>query len=225
MPRKRFLKEFSGCKWEPVQNLHEQRPRTAALIGQCVSSWSQVEAQEAILLGLLFEAANTEATMAAFLQVHNAGVQRRMIEAAGAEKLKSDEIQMLRALTDVIKTMGTERNHIAHGVWGVCPDLKDGAVWLEAKDLAPFGVNAFYGVISGDQSRTDFALLDDRLFFYRDEDLEAHLSDFNQLWGMIVRFLAYLTKNSGYGTNEQLFDQLSRWPPIAASLLRRSANS
>ena len=105
------------------------RPELLVPIGQCVTQWSFVEHQMAILLGILMDA-QTEAAMALFTSLRTGPVKRDALKSVAQAVLSPKDITLLKAILEVEHKFESHRNDVVHGHWGVHEKIADGLLWV-----------------------------------------------------------------------------------------------
>ena len=76
MPRKPFLGFYQpGMAYDIGPDAIAKRPELAALVGQCIAMWSDVELQMALSLGAILKT-NSDAAVALFLAIKTSKAQR-----------------------------------------------------------------------------------------------------------------------------------------------------
>jgi hypothetical protein len=89
MPRQPLLYIRADAEFRIPANALLERPELAALIGQCIAFWSQVEAQLAVMLSAIMKA-NTEPAAAVFLSIRNSRALRNPTEGGHGFRRKAD---------------------------------------------------------------------------------------------------------------------------------------
>jgi hypothetical protein len=94
------------------------RPQLAALVAEVIAFWSEVELQRGRLLGSLL-GSSYEIAVAMYLALTSATAQRAALDAAARVALSDPEYELFRQMAALAKPAEAERNHFAHGLWGV----------------------------------------------------------------------------------------------------------
>ena len=157
-----------------------------ARVGACIATWSYIDAETAILLGELLGVEN-KAVLAVFHILRQSRTQREVILTA-ASSLQPRELELLEATLDIHKSIEAERNALAHGIIGVCPDIPDGIIWLPANEQ----INIRIQPQSSEFEFSRYAELYSKSYVYRDSDLLKLLQDINWLWILWFRVLNHI---------------------------------
>lgn len=103
-----------------------ETPEVAVHLGIVTSLWSEMEAMLAESFGVL---AGQDAIIATklFTTIENEGSRKAVFMALANEKLKNEKdlLAELVAIFKIVKEKGSNRNTVAHGVWGSSPQHKD----------------------------------------------------------------------------------------------------
>lgn len=97
------------------------RPQHAAVLGRIFTSWSLIEGTIAALLGLMMHA-DERAALAVLQTFHNNHARVDAVRKVGAEMLAEEFKGDFDNLMKEVLNYATERNAIAHHLWGVCDD-------------------------------------------------------------------------------------------------------
>jgi hypothetical protein len=54
--------------------------------------------------------------------------------------LTGDRLELLQALLVVTSSVESERNDLAHCLWGISDEIPDAALWVDPKHYAQYGV-------------------------------------------------------------------------------------
>src|SRR5262249_43640514 len=135
MPRQPLMYVKPNTKVRFAANALGERPELAALVGECIALWSQVEAQISVLLSAIMKA-ETAITAAVFLSIRNSRAQREALTAAAEIGLSGRELEMFRAIAIVYQSLDSQRADLAHGVFAVGEDIPDGILWIDSSAFA-----------------------------------------------------------------------------------------
>ena len=153
-----------------------ERPEHAALIAQSCAAWSYVEAEMAVLLGVLL-GANSDAAIAVYQTLRRRAARVDAIKAAAQIVLNSKENELLGAVLLVHQSAEAERNALAHGCFIALDSLPDVIVWVESSKVAHASVEyhhstAHKGAFGFLNALKDFGnRMVDNLFYYSISDL------------------------------------------------------
>ncbi|MXS82913.1 hypothetical protein ABD07_07345 [Nitrosomonas oligotropha] len=147
------------------------------------------------LLGILL-GTETEAALEVFLTLRKASNQREALNAAAKHKLSGKEKQVFEAILQVYSSLENQRNDLAHGCFGICPDDADILFWIELKHHIHFQVEVLANEANGKFENDRHARLKPHLFAYRKSDLESLYSQMEEFWRIIFYFNGYLRNPS-----------------------------
>jgi hypothetical protein len=194
MPRQPFLPKYSKADLVFGPGQITKKPKIAEGIGRCIMAWSYVDWSMAILLAALMKA-NSEASVAIFLTLKNARVQRDVLVAAADMTLKDSDREIFGAIMLLYGGLQSQRADIAHGIFGFIPEGEEDVIpWIETKNLSKDWVDRFHK--PKPESLPDET--DDRLaqkrrtFIYKLSDLERLETEIMELWGIAFSFASYL---------------------------------
>lgn len=189
-------------------------PAIAARVGSCVTSWSYVEHQMAVLLGVLINAEN-EASIAAFSAIKNSNQQRSALEAAAKKLLSEAERDLLKRILLKIQLTSEKRNTIAHGLWGVVGGVEDRAVLISQSDMSGWNASVLIASDKG-QYNPNFEVIAERLEVYEFQDFDEIASEIQLCWRLLFGFLSIVRKSKAqtFGLNhEELLEFLNSNAP------------
>jgi hypothetical protein len=191
---------------------HQTNPEAMSLVGNCIATWSYVEAEMAIVLGILLGAGN-EAAVSVFNILRRSSSQREAISEAAKPVLSADELEVLSAILNITKSLERDRNAFAHGIIGICPKhVPDGVLYLET-DTQVF-LRLKYHLKSGFEfNEKEYRDLYDHTWVYKTKDLTIIRDDYYWLWEAWYAFLTYYRSR-----DRALFSQLCAQTRIAEEL-------
>jgi hypothetical protein len=179
--------------------------------------WPSVLHQMGIILGILI-GADSEAGVVLFSTLQNARARRDILDAVADFRLRDRQRELFEAVLNVARSAETERNHLAHGCFGVSAELPDALLWVETKHFGPWNV----AEVRKDTTTTqeDYKNLAKNIFYYNRNDLDEILKQISDtfeilnLYSDYVRFLAQ--PNSP--TDEARYRQLCNLPRVERAL-------
>lgn len=143
MSRQPLLPKFKTAKLIYGPGQIKSKPEIATAVGRCIMIFSYVDWQMAVLLAALLKA-ESDGSIAVFLTLKNARAQREVLTAA-SEDLDKEHRELFEALMLVYGSLQSKRADLAHGVFGVSPDIPDDSIlWVEAKNLSKHWVDKFH---------------------------------------------------------------------------------
>lgn len=198
----------------------EDRPECAVIFARCVTNWSYVEQQTALLLAKILKI-NTEPAVAMFLAMQSTRIQIDVLTAAARTALSSDDFLLFQAIMNLRRTMEAARNHLVHGLIGGSIVVENGIIWTDQKDLARHTASVWGTDFK--QMKTKYL---DEAFVYETEDLETIAQDLEWLHDFIGAFWGYLDSSDAEG-REDRYRLLCAEPRVQAELerMKRAENN
>jgi hypothetical protein len=190
MPRQPFLPTYKDKKLVFGPAHIQRKPSIAAAVGRCIMLWSYVEWQMAMLLAAVMKA-DSEASIAIFLTLRNARVQRDVLIAAADMTLSEDNRETFDAIMLLYGGLQAQRADIAHGIFGHVEVDNDAIIpWIETKNISNSWIQAFHKPKREDGSpKVDAQAEQKRLsFIYKISDLEQLEKEMHELWGIAFSF-------------------------------------
>ncbi|WFU80942.1 hypothetical protein QA645_42145 [Bradyrhizobium sp. CIAT3101] len=227
MPRQPYLRVVphpKGAKIDIGTHVLQQRPELQAVIGDCLLSWPFVEAEMAVLLGLLIGAEN-QAAMAVFQSMRRSQAQREAISEAARYAISPQDQELLSAILNVHKSAEAERNALAHGHFGTSTKLPNDLIWQTTNDYLTF--RAQMALTNATWSDETHQSLLASIWVYTLKDLKMIEQDIKHLAHMWFDFLKYLQAHKRNTKKaSELYSQLCGRPRIAQELriLRQKNN-
>jgi hypothetical protein len=132
--------------------------------------------------------------------------------------LSSEEVPVFDALLKVVGEHRAARNKLAHWYWGICPELKDGAIAVKPQYILHHRVS----ILSwhpGLPIDAGFALDLDEVYAFRIKSLKATAKGFATLAGLVNKFSS-AAQISGPEERARLFRELTRDARLAEALSR-----
>jgi hypothetical protein len=187
------------------------RPQAMSIAGNCIATWSYVEAEMAIILGILLGAEN-KATVSVFNILRRSSGQREAIYEAAKAKLKANELELLAAILSVHKSLESDRNILAHGIIGVSPAVPDGILYLETNTQVFLRLK-FHLKEGFEFNDDEYQDLYNNTWVYRLSDLTTVLTAINWMWEIWFFFLTYIR-----GQDTSIFSRLCGQSRIAEEI-------
>lgn len=215
MARQPFLPKHKGKHWRIYPDALKDRPELLQIVGRCLTLWPYVEFLEAMLLSLLLKA-DTEGGAAVFLAIRRGNVQRNVLKAAAEATLTGDSLEVMQALFAAIQSVETERNDLAHCLWGISDQVPDAVLWVDPKNHAQYGATFLR------KGGSDFTVEERHTFsgfisVYKKPDLEAVLNAVEKLHTDILGAISLL-KNAGTPKGDAAYHRLCSSPRIRQAL-------
>jgi hypothetical protein len=108
------------------------KPDMAILVTEIFAVWAYIEYQLSLLLVQILGATETPA-LAMHSVLTSQQLQAKALEAAAKAALSAHDYQIFSAVTSVVESVQTPRNHLAHWVWGRCEQRPDLLVLIDPK--------------------------------------------------------------------------------------------
>jgi hypothetical protein len=186
----------AGGDWVFVKH-----PELAMFVAQAIASWSNVES---FLLNLSVELMGRpkDTATTVYLALDTQGAKAKAVTAVAAVKLPKEQQALLRAILAIARSVQKSRDKIAHGTWGVSPDLPDALLLADPKTLV------------GDE-RPDYR----DIYVYKKQDFVDIINACDRICGYGLR-LAFILKGHVANARGELFRELCAEPEIVERLRR-----
>lgn len=207
--------------WTIGQQVFVLRPNHAAVIGQCLGTWPEVEMQMARMLALLLRA-DTDAAVAVYLTLRRSTARKEAIYAA-AIHLEAEATAILKALMVVVDAAEGERNSLAHGQYFCTDVLPESILWINMTDGVTIQTRLLRELKSLDftttpEQRKDFMA---KVYHYTIKSLYSIRDQIFEAEHAIYLFNQYLMCIQGFKlseTREQIYDRIRRLAPMARAI-------
>lgn len=220
MGRQPYLPTYAKKPYAVGALILKDSPRFCEAIGKCIAIWTQVDNEMGCLLGILL-GANSDATIEVFLSLRRASSQRDALAAAALHTLQGDELAACNAILAVYKSLERQRNDLAHGCYGTCPEDPDILFWIDVKEHVHFQTETLalehQGIIHEDRHKR----LKANLFVYRMKDLHDLYEKMEQFWWATFYFNGYLRERQN-PLRAQEFQKLCSYPDIQREISRQT---
>lgn len=194
MPRQPLLPVYKKLTYRFTPDSLLLRPDFATVIGQCVALWTQTEVQMGYLLSAIMHS-NTEAAVAVFMSIRNSKAQRDAMTAAAEATLTGDNFDLFGAILNFYRSVETQRNDLAHGIFGHCDENSEVIVWIDPKHQTQLVVKLLAALKRAEKVE-DVDLSDDAMnratYVYRLKDIKSVLEDIQDVYNAVFKFAAYL---------------------------------
>ncbi len=191
---------------------------TVHAVGKCIVIWGQVDNEMGNLFGLLL-GTDSAAALEVFLSLRRFSTQREALQSAAKHKLQGQTLSLFVALVSVYGSLERERNALAHGCFGICPEDETILYWTEVKEHVHFQVEVLSqeakGLVGGDRHKK----LKEAMFVYRLSDLEEIYREMEEFWWAMFYFNGYLRAPENAGRIAE-YEKLFEMPRIKAILAR-----
>lgn len=195
------------------------RPKLALLAMSVIAEWSILDS---MLNGLFVKLLGNSAKLgAAMYQSAVGGAARRAaFKAAAKIQLNDDEFEVFEAIMSLTSTARKERNTIAHGVWGYCPEITDGVLLIDADDLFDMDVATVHENATKDTfSSSDFPV--EKLLIYKEADFMEISTRIRRLMSFVGEFRVITSPTPGRALDGQELERLSSAPEFQTKLSPR----
>jgi hypothetical protein len=161
-------------------------PEIARKLGEAVAHWSFLELQLGRSLSKLF-GSDAQIGVAVYAAIQSPAAQRDALLSAAREVLDGQTLKLFRCLVAVTTGLGTERNRIVHGLWGVSHDIPGAGVLMDGKLLLP--VSAAVDRLTSDADLPQ-GPSHDSIFVYTADDFDDLVERIRNTRGYFIRFWA-----------------------------------
>jgi hypothetical protein len=186
-----FLPTFENKRYAVGANYIIERPKFAAAICHCISLWSYVDNEIGGLFGILL-GTNSPGAYRVFLALHRWANQRQALRAAADGVLSGNELATYKALLTEYGSMEKQRNELAHGCFGICPDDEELLFVINVEHHVLWQADIIPRLASLQPIPDPHQGLKDKMYVYRLDDLNRLHSQMEQLWYDIFYFNGYL---------------------------------
>jgi hypothetical protein len=218
MPRKPLPYNLHPGPWALGPSLPlDERPALVATIGSIMVTWPAVLHQMGVILGVLI-GGDSEAGVALFSTLQNARARREILNVIAELRLRDRRLELFHGVFNVARSAEIERNHLAHGCFGVSAELPESVLWIETKHFGPWNV----AEVRKDAQTTsqDYIELAKNIFVYDHRDLKAILEQVTDTFTILLKYSDYLRYPPPIGspTDEARYLQLCNLPRVATAL-------
>jgi hypothetical protein len=194
-----------------------ERPAHTALIGAITVAWPSVLHVAGLILGVLL-GGDSEGGVVVFSTLQNARARRDILNAIADFRIPDHRRrELFDAVLNVARYTETERNHLAHGSFGVSAALPDSILWVETKHFGPWNV----ATVRKDSQTTpdEFRELAKHIFVYTHSDLQSILDQVVDTFNILSLYLDYIRHPLPDGpTDEARYRQLCSSPRLATAI-------
>jgi hypothetical protein len=193
-----YLPTFSDKRYSVGFEALKERPAFTSAIGRCISVWSYVDNELGGLFGILL-GTDSEAAHRVFVILRRWSHQRDALDAAAEGRLSNDEMAVYRSLIVEYKGLEAQRNELAHGCFGVCPDDEDLLFVIGVRHHVLWQADILPKHLKGEIPVDSHEGLKQHMCVYRMSDLDALYRQMMQLCWDMFYFNGYLREphNSG----------------------------
>jgi hypothetical protein len=220
MSRQPFLPSYQNKDYSIGFSVITHRPEFARLIGECIGIWSYVDNEMGTMLGLLL-GSRSEATIDVFLSLRRSANQREALSTAAKHSLRTNDEAMLAfdAVMITYKSLESQRNDLAHGLFGVMPDVEDALLWIEVRHHIHFMTDVFAKEAMGVVDYDRHAILCQNLFVYKLSDIRSLHKEILDFYLAPFHFNGWIQRQ-GTVLGERQFQSLCEMPHIQREMSR-----
>jgi len=193
-----YLPTFKDKRYHVGFNGLKARPKFQAAIGRIITLWSYVDNELGGLFGVLLKT-DSEAAYRVFLVLRRWSNQRQALDAAAQAALTGDELLTYRALIVEYGSLEAQRNNVAHGCFGNCPDDDDLLFMVKIEHHVIWQAEILPRLIAGKIVPDPHQGLIENMWVYRMSDLERLENQMEQLWWDMFHFNSYLRQPNAPG--------------------------
>jgi hypothetical protein len=218
MPKQLYLPAFSKSNYAIGALTLKDRPDFCMAIGKCIAVWTYVDNEMGNLFSLLL-GTESDAALEVFLSLRQFRHQREALEAAAKHSLSGHDLTAFQALTSVYCSLDSQRNDLAHGCFGICPDDPSLLLWIDVKHHVHFQTETLSKEARGHFSEDRHARLKENLYVYRKQDLENLYAEMEEFWWAVFYLNGYLREPTNSGRIAE-FRKLCTFPKIKQEISR-----
>ena len=177
-------------------NALDNKPKLSKYVANVFAHWGLIEYRLSLLL-ICVLGADAEPAIAMFSTLTAQHLQLGALEAAAKAALTPIEFDIFRAGMDVTDRVQTPRNHLAHWIWGSCPELPDALCVAEPKRAKEIDRELTLALERSDTKGVNTAEMsrlnsydNAKILVYREADLERASRDLEQ--GSLSTFLVVI---------------------------------
>lgn len=216
MPRQKYLPHFSHLGYSMGALMLKERAEFCTSIGKCIGFWSFVDNEMANLFSLVL-GTESEAALAVFLSLRRSQNQIRTTSIAAKHVLSDPELKVCEALLRRYAELESERNDLAHGCYGICPDDQTILFWISVDEHVHFQTDVLSKEAKGRFDADRHAKLKEKLYVYRQGDFDRLYGDMEEFWSAAFYFNGYLRDRENPGRLAE-FQKLCAFPQIALTI-------
>ena len=209
MPPQPYLPTFAGKRYSVGFEALKERPAFAEKVGQCIGIWSYVDNELGNLFGILITS-DSEAAHRVFLVLRRWSHQQEALNAAAEGRLSGDEMATYKSLLTDYRSLEAQRNDLAHGCFGICPDDEDLLFLINVEHHVRWQADILPKHLKGIVPTDSHQGLKEKMYVYKMKDLEGLHAQMTQLWWDMFYFNGYLrdTKNPRrYAEFRKIFEE------------------
>jgi hypothetical protein len=217
MYRQKYSPKFSKFNYSVGALILKDQPEFCAAIGRCIALWTYVDNEMGNLFSLLL-GTESDAALEVFLLLRGASNQTKALQRAADYALSGQNRTAFDALIEAYTSLQKERNALAHGCFGICPDDPSLLFWIDVKHHVHFQTETLSKESKGEFAADRHAILKKNLYVYRLNDLQSLYDKMEQFWWAIFYFNGYLREPKNAGRAAE-FQRLCDFPLIRQEIL------
>jgi hypothetical protein len=196
--------------------------KLSMLLATAINSWAHLDAQLGWSLAMLL-GGNADVGLAMYAALRSAPAQNSTVEAVAKLRLLSDDFQLFMALTRLAGKAQSDRNLLAHGIWGFAAEMQDTLLLMPSKPATEWQAeramkvdNPWNRGLLIQPVKLDLT----QVFQVRAEDLEELTDRIERIMAYIYTFWNPQRPKQPKDTDADRRARLSSEPEIRAELLR-----
>jgi len=190
-PRQPLTNRYPKAKPTFGTRFIEDRPKCAIIIARCVSIWSYIDSELALLLSVILKI-NTEPAMAMYLAIQNSKIQADVLKAAAETILDKNDFELFVVIVKIKSRFEKARNDLVHGLIGGSNLVSEGILWIEPRYLTEHTARVW----ASDYVDLDNNRVIKNTFVYEPEDLETVANNSEWLHKIISAFRGYISSDN-----------------------------
>jgi hypothetical protein len=192
------------------------RPELASVIARCLATWAQVDVELSLTLAAILDS-RTDAGVAVYLSIRASNAQRETLRSAALTRLTGDELRAFEAVMRFHQMHVRDRNHLAHGIFGVMPAHPKSLIWISSAKHAAWLTRANQRAWNLEFDPDPHSPLRKELFIYTLDDLLELKTQFVELFNTTTQLQMLLAPIPNL-PKEPILSQLLSRPSLKAYL-------
>jgi hypothetical protein len=221
MARKAFIDSVPpGTSYYINSDCLADRPELASVIARCLATWSQVEVELSLTLAAILDS-RTDAGVAIYLSIRASSAQRDALRSAALTSLVGDQLRAFNAVMSLRQSLVSDRNDLAHGIFGVMPDHPKSLIWIPSAKHAAWLTRANQRAWNLEFDPDPHSPLRKELFIYTPDDLLELKTKFVELFNTTTQ-LQLLLAPIPHLPKEPILNGLLSRPSLRAHLTSKA---
>ena len=214
-----------------------ERPKAAALIAECIATWSEIELQMGRLIATLLGTPYEPVTVF-FLNLANQRDKRKTLDPiANFIFAEDNHRELYAAVMRARSSSENERVELAHSLFGIASDDADGVIMIRTTDRIKHMIelDELLKNMHGRSSQQNFLDLGKNrnekyqeirnyIYHYSISDLEKIIDNMNQLHAIIPKFCGFAISVAQKRPDDEAYQRLMNEPLVRRFLCQKPTN-